>query len=306
MFDGLDRLKSLLLSNNQITALPADVFDGLDSLITVTLNHNQISTLPDGLFEGIDTLEEVGLASNTGTPFSITAQLEQRDNSVVVTVAAGAPFPMPIVLSASGGALASSTVTVAAGSLESDPVTVTANPAQAKVTVSITTAQFATTAGPNNYGVTHSGIEAAAGPNVTLAFNVAATGAPTISGTKQVGHTLTASTSGIADANGLTNVDYDYQWISNGTDIAGATNSTYLLQATDANKNIKVRVDFDDDDYPETLLSTASQTPSTRSRWPAPRSASPICPPRTSTPLPGRSGCWSITETTSWPSAHAA
>ena len=258
VFDGLDRLEVLLLFRNQLTALPADVFDGLDRLRNLSLSHNQISTLPDGLFEGIDTLEEVTLASNPGTPFSITAQLEQRDNSVVVNVAAGAPFPMPIVLSASGGTLASSTVTVAAGSLESDPVAVTANPAQTRVTVSITTAGFATTAGPNNYIVTRWGVEAAAGQSVTLAFNVAATGAPTISGTKQVGHTLTASTSGIADANGLTNVDYRYQWISNDTDIAGATNSTYSLQATDANNNIKVRVDFDDDDdYAETLTSAA-------------------------------------------------
>ena len=258
VFDDLDRLEVLLLFNNQITALPAEVFDGLESLRTLALVNNQISALPDGLFEGIDTLEEVTLANNPGVPLTITAQLEQRDNSVVVKVAAGAPFPMPIVLSASGGTLASSTVTVAAGGLESDPVTVTANPAQTRVTVSITSAGFATRAGPNNYSVLRSGIEAAAGNSVTLAFNVAATGAPTISGTKQVGHTLTASTSGIADANGLTNVSYDYQWISNGTDIAGATNSTYMLQATDANNNIKVRVDFDDDDnHAETLTSAA-------------------------------------------------
>ena len=258
VFDDLDRLEVLLLFNNQITALPAEVFDGLESLRTLALVNNQISALPDGLFEGIDTLEEVTLANNPGVPLTITAQLEQRDNSVVVKVAAGAPFPMPIVLSASGGTLASSTVTVAAGGLESDPVTVTANPAQTRVTVSITTAGFATRAGPNNYSVLRSGIEAAAGNSVTLAFNVAATGAPTISGTKQVGHTLTASTSGIADANGLANVNYDYQWISNDTDIAGATNSTYLLQATDATKDIKVRVDFDDDDdYAETLTSAA-------------------------------------------------
>ena len=258
MFDGLDSLEVLLLFNNQISTLPADVFDGLDSLYTLALVNNQISTLPDGLFEGIDTLTEVTLTNNPGAWFTIAAQLEQRDNSVVVRVAAGAPFPMPVSLSASGGTLSASTVTVAAGSLESDAVEVTANPAQPKVTVSITSAGFATTAGPNNYGVTRSGIEAAAGPSVILAFNVAATGAPAISGTEQVGHTLTASTSNIADANGLTKVNYRYQWISNDADIGGATNSTYELQVTDANKNIKVRVDFtDDDDYAETLTSAA-------------------------------------------------
>ena len=45
--------------------------------------------------------------------------------------------------------------------------------------------------------------------------NSPATGAPTITGTAQVGETLTADTSGIADADGLANVSYSYQWISN-------------------------------------------------------------------------------------------
>ena len=44
--------------------------------------------------------------------------------------------------------------------------------------------------------------------------NASATGVPTISGTPQVGQTLTASTSGIQDANGLTRVEYSYQWIA--------------------------------------------------------------------------------------------
>ena len=42
--------------------------------------------------------------------------------------------------------------------------------------------------------------------------NTPATGAPTIAGTAQVGQTLTASTTGISDHDGLTNVTYSYQW----------------------------------------------------------------------------------------------
>ena len=53
--------------------------------------------------------------------------------------------------------------------------------------------------------------------------NTPATGAPTITGTAQVGDTLTASTSGIDDADGLDNVGYSYQWIAGTTDISGAT-----------------------------------------------------------------------------------
>ena len=41
--------------------------------------------------------------------------------------------------------------------------------------------------------------------------NTSATGAPTISGTVQVDQTLTADTSGIGDADRLTNVSYSYQ-----------------------------------------------------------------------------------------------
>ena len=60
--------------------------------------------------------------------------------------------------------------------------------------------------------------------------NFPATGVPTISGTAQMGETLTASTSGITDADGLSNVAYRYQWLSSrDTEIDGATDSTYTL-----------------------------------------------------------------------------
>ena len=102
----------------------------------------------------------------------------------------------------------------------------------------------------------------AASPKV-VARNFRATGVPTISGTAQVGLTLTASTSGIADANGLTNVSYSYQWISNDgatdSEIAGATNSNYTLQTTDNGKTIKVQVTFtDDQDFSESLTSAGT------------------------------------------------
>ena len=64
---------------------------------------------------------------------------------------------------------------------------------------------------------------------VTVPENSSAIGAPTISGTAQVGQTLTADTSGISDADGLTNVSYSYQWLSSrdteigDTEIDGAT-----------------------------------------------------------------------------------
>ena len=89
------------------------------------------------------------------------------------------------------------------------------------------------------------------------------TGLPTITGTEQVGETLSADTSGISDGNGLTNPQYTYQWIRNDgstdAEIAGATSSTYVLTADDAEKAIKVQVSLTDDDgYTATLTSAAT------------------------------------------------
>ena len=76
--------------------------------------------------------------------------------------------------------------------------------------------------------------------------NTEATGSPTISGTAQVDETLTADTSGITDADGLTNVSYSYQWIrndgTNDADIGGQTGSTYTLTDEDVGKSITVKV----------------------------------------------------------------
>ena len=89
--------------------------------------------------------------------------------------------------------------------------------------------------------------------------NSPATGAPTISGTPQVGETLTADTSPIDDADGLTNTSYSYQWIAGGTDIDGATGSSYELTSSEQGQTIKVRVTFTDDrDNEETLTSEAT------------------------------------------------
>ena len=105
-------------------------------------------------------------------------------------------------------------------------------------------------------------LTSAATAAVAAAPNTLATGAPTITGTAQVGQTLTASTTGIADADGLTSPGYTYQWIRvNGTeaDIAGENSSTYTLVAADQGTTIKVRVSFTDDARnAETLTSAAT------------------------------------------------
>ncbi len=94
--------------------------------------------------------------------------------------------------------------------------------------------------------------------DVDTSDNSPATGAPTVSGTAQVGETLTANTSGIADADGLGNVQYEYQWLADDAEIAGATSLTYALSAADEGKAIKVEVSFTDDAGNEETLSSAA------------------------------------------------
>ena len=103
--------------------------------------------------------------------------------------------------------------------------------------------------------------------------NHSPTGAPTISGTPQVGETLTADTSAIDDADGLTNVAYRYQWVGSqpvtdedtGTSLVltvemqEQTDSTYTLVPADEGLTWKVKVSFTDDaGNAETLTSAAT------------------------------------------------
>ena len=88
--------------------------------------------------------------------------------------------------------------------------------------------------------------------------NTPATGAPTINGTAQVGEALTADTSGIADADGLSNVQYEYQWLADDAEIAGATGSTHTLADTDEGKAISVQVTFTDDAGNDESLTSAA------------------------------------------------
>ena len=94
--------------------------------------------------------------------------------------------------------------------------------------------------------------------------NTSAVGLPMITGTAEVGETLTAETSGITDVDGLINVSYRYRWIrvdgNDETDIADATDSTYVLVTDDAGTTLKVEVTFTDDaDHEQTLVSAPTQ-----------------------------------------------
>ena len=98
--------------------------------------------------------------------------------------------------------------------------------------------------------------------------NTPATGAPTITGTAQVGQTLTAATSGISDADGLGTFSYQWIRVDSGADadISGATSSTYTLVAADQGKTIKVKVSFADDASNAETLTNAATSPVTAAR----------------------------------------
>ena len=93
------------------------------------------------------------------------------------------------------------------------------------------------------------------------AINLPATGVPTISGTPQVNETLSAAFTGITDGNGLDHVSYEYQWIAGGSDIDGATGSSFTLTSSQEGQTIQVQVNFEDDDgFSETATSIATDT----------------------------------------------
>ena len=100
--------------------------------------------------------------------------------------------------------------------------------------------------------------------------NSPATGAPTIGGTVQVGETLTANVSGIADEDGLDNAQFSYQWLADDTEITGATSFTHTLVDADEGETIKVNVSFTDDaGNGETLTSAATATVAAKPNSPA-------------------------------------
>lgn len=84
-------------------------------------------------------------------------------------------------------------------------------------------------------------------------------------GVPQIGQTLRADVSGILDGNGLANAVFTFQWSlededgRNAEDIAGATEQTYVLGASDVGRVVRVTVSYTDDDgYLEVLFTTTT------------------------------------------------
>ena len=117
-----------------------------------------------------------------------------------------------------------------------------------------------------NHGLSWSANETV--PVKLLLVNTPATGAPAITGTAQVGQTLTATLGDIADVDGLpdpflTDANTSFQWIRVATDNSetdiGAMAGAYTLVADDQGTTIKVKVSFTGNNgFAETLTSAAT------------------------------------------------
>ena len=105
------------------------------------------------------------------------------------------------------------------------------------------------------------------------AVNDAASGLA-ITGTAREGQTLTADTTNIVDADGLTSPNYRYQWVrvdgGNETDLGTA--STHVVTSADQGKKLKVKVTLTDDDSNtetlevETVLVSSNAAPTSANR----------------------------------------
>ena len=84
------------------------------------------------------------------------------------------------------------------------------------------------------------------------------TGSVTISGTVTEDQTLTADTSGIADEDGLG--EFSYQWARGGTNITGATSSTYVLVQADVGETITVTASYTDGQGTAESVTSAATT----------------------------------------------
>ena len=128
VFSGLTKLGDLKLSYTGLETLPAELFSGLPELLNLNLNGNRITELPAGVFSGLSQLLELDLSDNTADPLELTVTLEKVGTGQVrAKVLAGAPFAVELPVTVANGALAggATALGVAAGSVESTPVTVT-------------------------------------------------------------------------------------------------------------------------------------------------------------------------------------
>ena len=130
LFSELSALRTLNLSSNKLSGLPSDLFSGVSSLSWLALSFNELIGLPVDLFSGLSSLRSFYLGDNA-VNLSITVFLEQiEENRFKASAPTGAPFNIVLPLSVMNGTIDGgvTTIEIPAGSVESEPLTVTPTP----------------------------------------------------------------------------------------------------------------------------------------------------------------------------------
>ena len=241
-----------------VTAFDDDVDDDGESV------NLAFGMLPDGVRVGSPASAVVQLTDNdtAGVTLGKTALVVTEGGSVTYTVALDSEPTADVRVTITGHAGTDLTLTPTTAMLTFTPSTW-----DRTQTVTITAGDDGDALNDSAL-LTHRAVGATEYASVTASLRVTvtdddtkATGAPTITGTAEVGEELTANTSGIADADGLNNVSYEYQWVrvasgSQETDIPGATSAGYTVTVGDVGDAFKLRVTFTDDKgNPESLIS---------------------------------------------------
>lgn len=86
-----------------------------------------------------------------------------------------------------------------------------------------------------------------------VTLQVLASTTPTVSGTAEVGETLTAATGSWTDG-----TSFSYQWLRDGSEISGATNQAYEATVFDVGSDLAVRVSGSKDGFATTTLISSS------------------------------------------------
>ena len=131
IFSGLSSLQTLRFGLNSLTTLPDGLFDGLAALSDLRMYGNQLTTLPDGIFDGLTGLTTLSLGANAADPLLLTVSLEKvADGQFKAVAPAGAPFDIVLPISVTNGSVSggATMLTIPAGSVESESLTVIRTP----------------------------------------------------------------------------------------------------------------------------------------------------------------------------------